>query len=161
MSPVVGTDIYGTFAQAQAYHAMRGNTAWATMQETDGDPLLVKATDWIERTFYGQWRGDFNPTYGVLSWPRDNAVMDDGCTLITGIPDLLVRTMAAVAEIYRSGTDLDQLLTDDAAVKTERVEGAVEIEYDVGSRLRGAPVPIHVYRMIEPLLIGGGQLMRA
>lgn len=160
MAPVVGTDIYGTFAQAQAYHAMRGNTAWATMQEADGDVFLVKATDWIERTFYGQWRGEYI-SGNVLAWPRDEAMMDDGCTLITGIPDLLVRTMAAVAEIYRSGTDLDQLLTDDAAVKSEKVDGAVEIEYDVGSRLRGAPVPIHVYRMIEPLLVGGGQLMRA
>lgn len=155
--PVVGTDIYGPFAQAQAYHAMRGNTAWSTMTEDEGNVFLVKATDWLDRTFYRQWRGDAIAG-NVLAWPRECAY-DDAEQQIVGIPDILVRAMAAVADVYRSGVDLDQLLTDDAAVKSQKVD-VVQIEYDVGSRLRGAPVPVHVYRMLEPLLAGSG-LLRA
>lgn len=156
--PVVGTDIYGTFAAAQAYHAMRGNTAWATMTEDEGNPLLVKATDYIERQFYGQWRGDAKPG-NVLAWDREGAE-DDAGEPILGIPDLLVRAMAAVAELYRSGVDLDAPLTDDAAIKKTKVD-VLEVEYDTTARLRGAPVPVHVYRMLEPLLAGAGQLLRA
>lgn len=158
--PVVGTDIYGTFAQAQAYHAMRGNAEWATMDQADGEILLVKATDWHERTFYGQWRGD--PISGnVLAWGRDNAY-DDAGDLIEGIPDLLIRSMAAVAELYRQGVELDIVLTDDeVAVKKTKVD-VIEVEYDTTARLRGAPVPVHVFRMIEPLLEGAGTtLLRA
>lgn len=154
----VGIDIYGTFAQAQAYHAMRGNATWANMAEADGNVLLVKATDWIEQQFYGQWRGD--PIAGnALSWGRECAY-DDAGVLIEGIPDLLVRAMAEIAEILRNGTDLNALLTDDAAIKRTKVD-VLEVEYDTAARLRGAPVPVHVFRMLEPLLSGAGQLLRA
>lgn len=154
----VGIDIYGTFAQAQAYHAMRGNAAWATMTEADGNILLVKGTDYIERSFYGQWRGDAVPG-NVLAWDRLDA-FDDADQQIIGIPDLLIRAMAEVAEIIRSGVDLNTVLTDDAAIKRTKVD-VIEVEYDTTARLRGAPIPVHVFRMLEPLLVGAGQLLRA
>jgi hypothetical protein len=56
---------------ANAYHAKRGNLAWATLASDEArETMLVRATDYMEAVYKGQWAGMRKNAAQALSWPR-------------------------------------------------------------------------------------------
>lgn len=58
-------------AYATAYHAKRGNAAWAALASDDlREQALRKATDYMEQVYRERWAGYMTAPTQVLSWPR-------------------------------------------------------------------------------------------
>jgi hypothetical protein len=67
-SGVAGAESYASVAQASAYHAARGATAWNDVD--DKEAALRKATDYMLQTYRLAWKGyRVNPEQ-ALDWPR-------------------------------------------------------------------------------------------
>lgn len=63
-----------SLADADAYHALRVNTAWAAAEEPAREAALVKATDWIVANFGEEWAGVQTFPLGLLPFPRTGLV---------------------------------------------------------------------------------------
>ena len=62
---------YISVADATAYHAARGNTAWAALaDDTTREQLLRKATDFMEQNYRSRWAGYMLTLTQALAWPR-------------------------------------------------------------------------------------------
>lgn len=89
-------------------------------------PLLIKAMDYLEGL---EWVGSRVKPRQSLSWPRLNVVLD-GHDLPPG--ELPQQVITAQCMLAVEAIDGDLLAsTREAAVKTERVEGAVTMTYAV------------------------------
>jgi hypothetical protein len=67
---VAGAESYISVAEANAYHAARGNTNWATISTTEAEQALRRATDYIEQVYRLRWQGNRVNSTQSLSWPR-------------------------------------------------------------------------------------------
>jgi hypothetical protein len=61
---------YTSVAEANAYHAARGNTNWATISTGEAEQALRRATDYIEQVYRLRWQGNRVNSIQALSWPR-------------------------------------------------------------------------------------------
>lgn len=62
---------YCSVADATAYHAARGNAAWAGLaDDTAREQMLRRATDYMEQVYRMRWAGYMVSPTQVLSWPR-------------------------------------------------------------------------------------------
>ena len=77
---VEDANAYGSVAGADAYFLDRGITTWTG---TDGvkQSALIRATDYVEKRFKGQWRGTRGSQEQGLAWPRTYAYDVDGFLL--------------------------------------------------------------------------------
>lgn len=152
MTIIVGTDVYATIADADAYWSARGNALWSNLSTSAKEVLLVKATDWLDRSF--RFRGKRLTDDQTLAWPRLNACDDDGYEVgATSAPRQVKDAMYIVSDILRDGSnDLNGILTNDAAVERQKVD-VIEIEYDVSAKLRGGDVLTHVYELLAPVIV--------
>lgn len=159
MAVTVGTDVYDTVANTDAYWSARGNTDWAALDTDAKEINLVKATDWIERNF--RFRGKRLTQAQTLAWPRQLAFDDDGYPIgETEAPLQVKRAMYLVADVFREGVyDLQGVVTDDVAVERQKVD-VIEIEYDTTKKLRGQDVVSYVYQTLGPMLTSN-YLLRA
>lgn len=148
----VGYNSYVPVGQADLYWEDRGNAEWgaALFGEVDKQVLLVKATDWIDRTF--AFIGNVVFAHQRLAWPR--SVGGD-------IPFQVEEATCIIADLYRQDIfDLEGVVTDKTAATTKtKVEG-LEIEYEGKYRLRGPDIPSHVFALLRPLL-SSPSLLRA
>lgn len=151
MAVTVGTDVYDTVANTDAYWVDRNNTDWAALTEAVKEVNMRKATDWIDRSF--RFVGTRATETQRLAWPRTGAYDNDGYLIASDeIPRQVEEAMYIMADLYRSGTyDFSGILTDDAAVERQKVD-VIEIEYDVSAKLRTGDVPTHVYELLTGLI---------
>jgi hypothetical protein len=63
---------YASVAEADAYFLERANEAWDVVDEKE--PLLIKATDFMLRTYGQRWKGWRTLTTQALDWPRSNVM---------------------------------------------------------------------------------------
>lgn len=68
---------FASLAAADAYHASRGNVAWAGALDADKENALRRATDYTEQEYRSKWRGARMSLTQALSWPRFNVQLDD------------------------------------------------------------------------------------
>lgn len=121
---------YLSVAEADAYFTDRGITTW-----TGADNLkqiaLVKATDYIEKRFGSKFRGRRESKDQSLSWPRYNAVDDDGF-LLSGVNEIPRRLKQATAEYALRAlsaallTDPDNTLPSGQIVEVREKVGPIE-----------------------------------
>jgi len=151
MPLTVGTDAYDTLTNVDAYHAGRGNTAWAAVVDDAAREVYIrKATDWVDRTF--NFIGDLATGTQRLKWPRQYAEVE-GFTIPTNmIPWQVAEATAIVADLYRVGTfDMEGIVTNDSSAINKTKVDVIEVGYDTSKRLLGAVVPSHVYQLLRPL----------
>ncbi len=132
--------IYGTIADADAYHAARGNAAWGAAGDADRNAALQRATDYIDgryrrMTAGGGWvsmfRGARTEGRGQsLEWPRTGATDAEG----NEIPDDEIPTEvkeatyeAALRELASPGS-LSPDFVAAQQVTREKV-GPIEVAY--------------------------------
>jgi len=148
----VGTDAYVDLATVNAYHSARGNTAWAAETSSDREVYIRKATDYVDRKW--SYIGDKATAAQRLKWPRKYAYVEEFQLDDESIPWQVEEATAIVADLIRQGTfDVEGVLTDsNAAIKRQKVEGAVELEFDTKRRLQGGDIASHVIELLSPLI---------
>lgn len=150
------SESYISVADATAYHAARGNSAWAALAtDTVREQLLRKATDAMLQMFAGRWDGTRVSSTQALDWPRYNVPMKDGPANLpysygvrsyypsNTVPAAVARACAELALRAASG---DLVADGTQAVIREKV-GPLEIEYQPGSNDAAN------YRAIEGMLL--------
>ena len=146
---------YASVAFATAYHAKRGNTTWADLENDEREAALIKATDYMRVTYRDAWRGVRAGPLQALDWPRHRVYVDGYEVGAATVPDDIARACAELAARSAIG---DALLPDlEQQVVSEKV-GPIAVVYDNTS-------PQHkrfaiVDRMLAPYLIGIGPIVR-
>lgn len=89
-------------------------------------PLLIKAMDFLEGL---DWEGSKADPRQPLAWPRVNVVLDEHDFPPDEVPRQVITAQCMLAVEAIDGNLLSSVR--EAAVKTERVEGAVTMTYAV------------------------------
>lgn len=119
-------------AAADAYHAARGNAAWASLTTDAKEQALRRATDYMQQTYRLMWAGDRRFIGQALDWPRvevprrdfDDYYPDDE------VPAEVQRACAELAYRGRAGADL---LADAGRKVVEQTVGPITTKYAQGS----------------------------
>lgn len=137
-------------ADADAYHAARGYTLWATMSEVEREQTLRRATGYMQQTYRTRWAGCRVYSVQALDWPRyDVPRRDYGDYYPSDTVPREVRD--ACAELaFRASSG--ELAADLGQQVTERTVGPITTKYAAGS------TSAKRYRAVDMLL---GPLLRA
>lgn len=124
--PAVGADSYISVATADAYHAARGNTAWAALTTTRKEELLRQATDYLEAVYAGLWVGNPVSMVQELQWPRINYL--PGVLLVDPlvVPAGVAKATAQLALEASTAPLIDQ--SSEQQVTSEKV-GPISVTY--------------------------------
>lgn len=145
-SGVEGANSYVSVADADAYFALRGApAAWSAATTAAKEQALFLGTQYIEAHYL--WStGEVGSDDQGLGWPRTNAEDRHGRTIDSDVvPEVVKQATCEAASRAMAGT----LLADETQkVVRQKVEGAVEVEYD-----RNADQGTR-YPLIDQLLAG-------
>lgn len=137
---ITGADSYETTANADTYHANRGNAAWAALTEAAKEQAMRKAAFYLDGKYYHRWKGAVvSPLSQNLCWPRAGVRISDpqvyyavppsfydvsysGFIPITTIPQRL-KDAQCEAALRASTDDLAADLQD--GVKSQSIGGAI------------------------------------
>lgn len=133
-SIVADANSYVTYDYALAYHALRGNSAWAAGSELNQQYAIIRATQAIDSIYKGKWKGA--PTeYGTqeLEWPRQDVEVNGTELDDDLIPTALKKAVceAALRELASANSMTPDL---DRGGEIKRVKAdTVEVEYMDGA----------------------------
>jgi hypothetical protein len=139
---------YVSVADCTAYHAARGNAAWAAAaSDTLREQALVRATAALDGMYAARWPGYRCDENQALDWPRYEALDIKGYYLDSNIVPVAVKNAACEAALLELGTPgtLSKALDRGGAIKRDKT-GSLETEF-----FAGAPVGI-VYPAIKQAL---------
>jgi len=148
---VPGAESLTSVAEATAYHAARGNTAWdALATDTIREQCLRKGTDFMRQAYRSRWQGVKVDEDQALDWPRYDVVVD-GYVIDSDIVPAEVKN--ACAELALRASEGDLLADQSQGVIREKV-GQIEVEYDRSSPQQARYSAIDA--MLSPYLLAGG-----
>lgn len=144
-------------ADADAYHAARGVTLWATLSTTEKEQALRRGTDYMSQTYRLRWTGYRKNDTQALDWPRYDAVKPDSTVgrFMAYFADNIVPTEVrnACAELaFRAASG--ELAADVGQAVTERTVGPITTKFAPGSVAVKRYVAVD--RLLAPLLADGG-----
>lgn len=133
-SIVADANSYVTYDYALAYHALRGNSAWALGTVLNQQYAIIRATQAIDSIYKGKWKG--TPTeYGTqeLEWPRSGVSVGANTLDNDLIPTALKKAVceAALRELA-SANSLTPDLERGGEIKRVKAD-TVEVEYMDGA----------------------------
>jgi hypothetical protein len=136
---------YVSLAEANAYHTDRNNAAW-TGTDAVKEAALVRATDYLDQTYAGRWKGEPLTDTQALAWPRE----------VEGIPEKLKQACCLLALETIGGASLNP--TQGQTVKREKVD-VIEVEYMTGQEggRTGTRRPA-IDQLLYGLITGGSAL---
>lgn len=148
-------------ADADTYHAARGNTLWSTITTEEKEQALRRATGYMEQMYRLKWKGLRNSLSQALDWPRMNVQLEDvGFGSVAAyvpyntVPKEVVQACAEMALKAASG----ELAGDLQRPVASETIGPIRTEYVIG-----APEYVR-YRSVDlllrPLLSSGGLSVR-
>jgi hypothetical protein len=162
---LVNAESMASVADADAHHAARGNSLWATITTEEKEQALRRATDYMAEMYRTKWKGRRASLTQALDWPRYEVRLDDvgygryaAYVPVNTVPKEVIQATCEMA--YKAaGGELAPDLQRQVIAKTI---GPIKTEWASGS-------PQYVrYRAIDlllkPLLESGGigaQLVRA
>lgn len=144
-------------ADADAYHAARGTTLWATLTTAEKEQALRRATDHMGQTYRMRWAGYRAKVAQALDWPRYDVPKPDtsvGRLMAYYDDDVVpVEVRNACAELaFRAASG--ELAADQGQAVTERTVGPITTKYAPGSVATKRYVAVD--RLLAPLLTDGG-----
>jgi len=157
---VDGANSYIDVAFADDYFTDRGNATWLALSVAVKQSSLIAATDYIDKTFVGKFKGSKLTGTQSTQWPRAGAVDSDGF-LFVGIPEILKE---ATSE-YASRASVEQLdpdpATDDSGLPLKGFKNVVgpiseQVEYQSGFYTPIRKRYPAADNLLKDLLIGGG-----
>lgn len=162
-SGVAGAESYCTVVYATAYHANRGNAAWAALaSDTIREQSLRKATDYLTQIFNGRWKGYKTHTDQPLDWPRQNVYREDsGFKIYVDSETIPVELKNACCELALKSTTEDLNPDIERQTASESI-GSLSVSYVPGSRQTKQYKVIDM--ILRPLLKNDGagiQLVRS
>lgn len=119
-------DSYASLAEADAYHAARGNAAWAALA-TDllREQALRRATDYMGQVYAYAWQGKRATAEQALDWPRAGVVVFEVAVSPAIVPPK-IRDACAELALKAAAT----VLAPDLGPAKKRVKvGPLETEY--------------------------------
>lgn len=133
-SIVTDANSYVTYDYALAYHALRGNSAWALGTVLNQQYAIIRATQAVDSIYKGKWKG--TPTeYGTqeLEWPRNDVYVNSVEIDNDLIPVALKKAVceAALRELA-SANSLTPDLERGGEIKRVKAD-TVEVEYMDGA----------------------------
>ena len=147
---------YVSVAEALAYHADRGNTAWAAGSTAATQVALMRATQAVDAKGLRRFVGTKLLETQALAWPREDGIDAEGYELASDAVPIAVKNATcegALMELASAGV-LQPTLDRGGMVTRERVEGAIDISY-----ANGAPqgtVYTAYLNALSPVLRSGG-----
>jgi len=138
---------YASIATIAAYATARGLTFAITggTNATDAEAAARRATTWLDATYQGRFPGrKANGRAQALQWPRTDASDAEGEAIGSDeIPQEIINALceAAIREKAAPGA-LSPDVTPGKIKKRVKVEGAVEVEYAVGSAAVAGQRPV-------------------
>lgn len=153
---------YGAVADADVYFADRGVVDW-TGDDSTKQGALVRATDYIEERFYGNFAGQATTDVQALSWPRQYAFNfgknEIPATLKKACFEYALR---ALTQVLAPDLVLDGGF---ARVKTEETIGPMTDKFAVPSKGPGSDVMLIVPypaadMLMRPLLVYSDRVIR-
>lgn len=161
-SGLADAESYISVADATAYHAARGNAAWAALaSDTIREQALRKATDYLGQMYRDRWTGYRVSTTQALDWPRYEAPRRDlpGNAYYAYYP-----SDAVPAEVAKACAELalraaaGELVEDEDQRIAAVSAGSVSVTFQPGSSPRkGYPAVDGLLRAV--LKSGGGIAM--
>lgn len=149
-------DIYGTRAEADTYHAARGNASWANATEADRDVALIIASEWIDgkyRTSFPGWKTGLRAQ--EREWPRTGAYDRERYDIATDEIPVEVRNATYEAALRHITTPGSLLIdyTMGQRISSVTVVGAVSVQYEglSGAMDLQLSIPI-IDRILAPIL---------
>lgn len=150
-SIVSGAESYISVEDASAYHAARGNAAWAALAtDTIREQCLRKGTDFMRQAYRSRWQGVKVDEDQALDWPRYDVVVE-GYVIASNIVPAEVKN--ACAELALRASEGDLLADQSQGVIREKV-GQIEVEYDRSSPQQARYSAIE--SLLAPYLLAGG-----
>lgn len=123
-------EAYCSAADADEFHATRGNAAWAARSTEAKEQALRRATDDMLQQYSGRWKGERISASQALDWPRDGVVIDGFELRSDEVPAAVVRACAELALRALSGA----LTPDEGPGVKSKTVGPIEIVYQDGAR---------------------------
>lgn len=134
---VPGAESFASVADADAYHAARGNEAWAGLSESRREQCLRLATDYMEAVYGRLWLSERRTEAQGLSWPR------------VGWPGVPAPVRIACVELALRAAAGPLMPDQGPAVQSEQV-GPLLVAYQDGAR-QGVRYAL-VDKMLAPYL---------
>lgn len=123
-----GANTYAIIAEADSYHADRGNADWASATEGAKEQALILATEYLDNRYYYRWKGYKKREAQSLEWPRSWVYDRNGWLLdSTEIPSRL-KDATSEAALRSLSEALMPDITRDNMVKRNKV-GPITVEY--------------------------------
>lgn len=126
---LASADSYASTAQADAYHALRGNTAWAALTDERKEQCLRLGTEHMS-AYAGQWKGERVTSTQALDWPRFGVVANGYELDYQTIPAPIVNACIVLA----LKSSAAELAPDLGAQKQSVKVGPIETTYFAGTR---------------------------
>lgn len=128
MAVIVGTDVYLSVADADAYWTARNEAQWNGTADAK-EAALIEATQYIDGAY--NFIGNYN-TANVLAWPRHNAFVEKGNFAGISydsdtIPPQIENACAELA-LEALSARLVPIKERGGAIKREKVD-VIEVEY--------------------------------
>lgn len=147
-------DSYGSIAEADAYHAALGNSAWAAVATIEKERNLRKATNFMRQIYRAKWSGRRVYQVQALDWPRFGVCADGFPVLSTVVPVDVKHACFELALRAAAGPLLEDVDTGSSQIKKDKT-GPLETEYfeahvDPSERF------IAIGAMLQPYFGGAG-----
>ena len=145
-------DSYASLAFALAYHAARGNAAWAIGLDADRETALRRATVWLDSTYRAQWPQGYriNGRVQALDWPMSNVRDAAGWYVdYTTIPVEIANATceAALREYAKPGSLLPDYVQSQAVESA--TAGPVSVTFKASS---GAATIVPILTLVDGIL---------
>lgn len=162
VAPQAGAESYISVADADAYHAARGNVSWAAFSVANKEIFLRRATDYMQAHYHDLWKGVPISPEQPLDWPRYSAVVN-GWLLDSGTIPAAIKAATSVLALKASTGDLYPHTTDltGSAAEIEQAKvGPIEVKYARSVSLTsGARFP-YVDELLSRYTIGSSRQTR-
>jgi len=161
-SVVSGAESYCSVADADTYHAaFTGSTSWSGATTARKEIALRRATQYLDMTFGGRWKGDRYDDAQALDWPRECVEIDGVLLDPAPLPQLLMQACAELA--LRDITETAGLLPDDktggVAAESTTVDVITTSKTYVGAK-ETAPRFAIVDRLVAKLTYSANRAVR-
>lgn len=157
---------YISLEDADAYHALRGNTDWEFLNDEVRIACLVRATDFLTQEYRSSWKGARTTATQALDWPRAGVVIEDlsGPSFQFGYGRFQVAYNVVPTEVKNACAELGLRASIQALVKDQtravisETVGPISIVYDKSSPQQTKYSAVAM--MLEPYLKSNGAMVK-
>lgn len=161
-SSLTNAESYASVADADAFHAARGNSDWDALGTVAKEQALRLATDHMHAAYRLRWKGYRTHSSQALDWPRvtvakfDGAIPDGYGNSAFYLPDDMPTEVKRACMMLAAKVKDGDLMADlDQAIASESV-GPISTTYVQGSKRTRTYSAVDA--LLAPLLKSSGRM---